>query len=250
MTRVQTGGWVRLWRGIQNTALWTEPRRFSRLECFLDILLSARYGAEASRELVGNRILECRQGECLRSTATWAARWGMARAGAYRALRLLVRLGLIEVSDEGTTTRVRVRRYARLYGGLAPGQPAPKPRNADQRHSAVRTDRTRSLDVPPTIDTPDLRTAWAEFRGFCAQAGKPLTPTRERLCLERLVELSCGQPAVALQLVRLALEKGWTSVYPPRGEQPAHGPTRNRADGDGWDAAAVVVNVGGNRECA
>jgi len=68
-------GWIALHRKIQDNFLWKEPRVFSKAEAWIDILMEAQHSPEPQEVGFGMTVLRCNYAECLKSIATWAARW-------------------------------------------------------------------------------------------------------------------------------------------------------------------------------
>ena len=97
-----------MWRDLSEHWLWTGSRVKSKMEAWLDILMSARWSRETGRVIVGMRVISCERGEVLYSYATWASRWGWSRSSAVRFLHLLAAESMIELTDETMTVRLKV----------------------------------------------------------------------------------------------------------------------------------------------
>lgn len=80
-------GWIKLSRLFLNSVFWIEPRRFSRAEAVLDILL--RVNHSATRILLGTKFLNLWPGQLLTSQVQLAERWGWNRKTVASFLRNL-----------------------------------------------------------------------------------------------------------------------------------------------------------------
>lgn len=109
-------GYIKLWRKIEGNALWTKKRKFSEFEAWIDILMEARHQEEPGTVMIGNRILEVRQGEVLYSMNTWADRWKWSRSKVLRYLDTLSRLSQICTKSEQVTIRITVKNYSTYNG--------------------------------------------------------------------------------------------------------------------------------------
>lgn len=67
--------------------------------------------------------------------------------------------------------------------------------------------RERCTEVPPEIEEAWLR--WSNFR-----RGKGWTAAAKTINAKKLMELSAGKTAVALQIVEQSIERGWTGLFP------------------------------------
>jgi len=104
-------GYIKLWRKIQDNLLWKEPRRFSRAEAWIDIIMEVQYSPEPQEVLIGNSILICNRGESLKSLETWAKRWNWDKSATRRFLILLKKTQNIDTHNELKTTRIKVINY-------------------------------------------------------------------------------------------------------------------------------------------
>jgi len=105
----RTGGWISLWREIQQFELWPGNRNltkepFTRFEAWIDILLSASY--EDHVFTLEGKQLEERRGEWVVSIRYLSSRWGWSKEKVANFLRFLNRLGEIDHSTGSITGRI------------------------------------------------------------------------------------------------------------------------------------------------
>jgi hypothetical protein len=133
--KIDDTGWIKLHRKIQLNPLWTERRRFSRAEAWIDILMEARHDPEPAKILIGNQIIECKRGECIKSLDTWASRWKWNKSAVRRFFDLLQGMNQIRHENETKTTRLYVCNYD-AYNGTrnADETQMKRKRNADETH--------------------------------------------------------------------------------------------------------------------
>ena len=133
--KIDDTGWIKLHRKIQLNPLWTERRRFSRAEAWIDILMEARHDPEPARLLIGNKIIECKRGECIKSLDTWANRWKWNKSAVRRFFDLLQGMNQIRHENETKTTRLCVCNYETYNGTRRENETEMKrKRNADETH--------------------------------------------------------------------------------------------------------------------
>jgi hypothetical protein len=109
---VSNQGWIKLHRKIVENEIWKERRVFSRAECWIDILLEVRHNEQPVNVVIKNCIVECQQGQSVRSIEQWAARWGMNKSKARRVLDLFKRCSMIDLECVKVSTRLTVLKFS------------------------------------------------------------------------------------------------------------------------------------------
>lgn len=140
-------GWIKLHRSIKDHWLYSEKRKFSRLEAWIDLLINCNH--ENSKSLIGNSIIECNRGQSILSLDSWSKRWGWNKSAVRRFFDLLEGDKMIEMENVQKTTRITVCNYD-SYQGL---------RNDDetelkQSRHAVETQAKRKRNANETRSTP------------------------------------------------------------------------------------------------
>ena len=131
-----------MWRKIEDHPFYTEPREYSKLEAWLDILMQAQHEEGPRPVVFGMKVLQCHYGECLKSNVTWASRWKWSEAKVRRYLKLLVGMGQVSLKNEVVTTRIKVINYE-IYD--------PRRRASDDDATTTRRER----DEHSTTDNND-----------------------------------------------------------------------------------------------
>lgn len=101
----------------------------------------------------------------------------------------------------------------------APGYPHPQPQPQPQQKKA-RVPRDRVVDpvdevIPPEIDTPAFRAAWAEWHSYRRESRRQAWVARTRATA--LAELAPLGPDAAVAAIRRAIASGWQGIHPPTG---------------------------------
>jgi len=123
--------------------MWLQPREFSLMEAYMDLVLQARWGTEPQDVLTRDgRVMRVERGECWRSYEGWAQRWGMAKSKARRTIGRLAKTGFVSTRVEHGLLCLAVRDYAVFFAGAA-----------WQNHSAPGSDTgTTSAKAGPAAD--------------------------------------------------------------------------------------------------
>ena len=74
---MSSNGWIKLHRQIREHWTYKEPRRFSRFEAWIDLLLSANH--EPTKILLGNRLIPVERGQFITSQVSLGRTWGWNR---------------------------------------------------------------------------------------------------------------------------------------------------------------------------
>jgi hypothetical protein len=104
-------GYFALWRKIEDHPFYKEPREFSKLEAWIDILKDAQHAREPQEVIIKMRLLTRNYGECLKSVTEWADKWKWSRSKVFRYLKLLKKMKQIDFKSETVTTRITVINY-------------------------------------------------------------------------------------------------------------------------------------------
>lgn len=67
------------------------------------------------------------------------------------------------------------------------------------------------VELPESIDTPEIRAAWGDWVATRRESRKPLTPTSARLAIDKLTRAG---PAAALEALQASAANGWQGVFP------------------------------------
>ena len=80
-------GWIKLNRSIQSHWIYNERRKFSKLEAWIDMLMTANYAD--NKVIIKGKLYEVKRGESINSMDTWASRWSWDKSAVRRFLTLL-----------------------------------------------------------------------------------------------------------------------------------------------------------------
>lgn len=98
MSDAENNGYLHLHRRMRNHAFWREPRKFSKAEAWLDLLMCAQWADEPRTHIVGMSTITTNRGQLFHSIRTLSDRWGWAKSSTQRFLNLLVGLKMITIN--------------------------------------------------------------------------------------------------------------------------------------------------------
>lgn len=73
--------------------------------------MEARHETEPAEILIGNTVVICNRGECVKSLETWSKRWGWTKSATRRFFILLKNMGNIDTESVTVTTRIKLINY-------------------------------------------------------------------------------------------------------------------------------------------
>lgn len=117
-------GWIKLYRKLRENKYWLEPRRFSKAEAWIDILLMASH--KDVEFILGNITIYLKKGQLLRSQVKLAEKWGWNRETVNNYLKMLKRDGQIDYKTSNKYTIITVLNWSN-YQGLSSDNPATNP---------------------------------------------------------------------------------------------------------------------------
>ena len=156
-------GYIKLYRKLQHGFLWRERREFSKLECWIDILMEAQHDPEPQEVIIGHTVLTCNRGESLNSLDTWARRWHMSKSKARRVLTLFQGRSMVVTKSVTLTTRLSVCNYD-MYNPL---------RHADE--TQVKRNRNAS-ETQVTPDNKEEEGKEGQEQEYCAESATGSAP--------------------------------------------------------------------------
>lgn len=129
-------GYIKLWRKYQDNEFWKERREFSKAEAWLDILMQVQHSKEPQFISLGMSVVECKQGQAIKSLDTWAQRWNWHKSKVRRFMHLLQKRTMIDTEALPQTTRITVLGYETYNETRHSNETEMKhKRNGDETHS-------------------------------------------------------------------------------------------------------------------
>lgn len=107
-------GWIKLYRKLTESVIWTANEPFDRRSAWVDLLLLANY---AEGEMInGAEAFKIGRGSTFTSTEHLAKRWKWSKARVTRFLQLLEQLGMIYKSSTNRGTLITIVKYDIFQG--------------------------------------------------------------------------------------------------------------------------------------
>ena len=127
-------GWIKLHRQLNNHWLYTEKRKFSKLEAWIDILFTVNFAD--TKTVIKGKLIEVKRGESILSLDSWSKRWNWDKSAVRRFFDLLQSDGMIVLKSETVTTRLTICNYESYQSEETKSETQMKrKRNADETHS-------------------------------------------------------------------------------------------------------------------
>jgi biotin operon repressor len=117
-------GWVKLFRRIRGHWLWPKDRKYSQLEAWEDLLLSANHAPATIAH--GLRLIRVQRGQFVTSQLKLADRWRWNRETVAKFLGMLKADGMIDTETSNGYTLISILNYAK-YKDKQKTKPAAKP---------------------------------------------------------------------------------------------------------------------------
>lgn len=102
-------GWIRLYRQIQDSAIWKVSDKFNRRDAWIDLLLMANH--EDRTIVIDGKPKVIHAGQRWTSSAILAERWRWSRNKVLRYLRLLKELGMVTTNGTTSGTLITIVKY-------------------------------------------------------------------------------------------------------------------------------------------
>lgn len=108
-------GWIKLYRQIQNSSIWTRSGPFDDRSAWIDLLLMANH--EDRTVIIKQKPVVIHAGEHWTSYQKLAERWQWSRGKVIRYLRLLSELEMCTVHGTPNGTRLTIVKYGFFQDG-------------------------------------------------------------------------------------------------------------------------------------
>jgi hypothetical protein len=126
-------GWIKLHRQLNNHWLYTEKRKFSKLEAWIDILFTVNFAD--TKTVIKGKLIEVKRGESILSLDSWSKRWNWDKSAVRRFFDMLQSDGMIALKSETVTTRLTICNYESYQSEETKSETQMKrKRNADETH--------------------------------------------------------------------------------------------------------------------
>lgn len=116
MAKKKDRGWIKLYRQISDSAIWTSPEPFDRRSAWLDLLMMANH-EQRTFILKNGHAITLEAGQLFTSMDHLADRWHWSRQRVIRYLTLLSEQGMCTRSGTTNGTTLTIVKYGFFQGG-------------------------------------------------------------------------------------------------------------------------------------
>jgi DNA replication protein DnaD len=213
-------GWISLHREIQQHWLW-EDKPFSRGQAWIDLLLLANH--KDNKFLLGNEVVEVKEGSFITSELKLMERWGWGKSKTRAFLDLLQADGMIVKKSDRKKTTINIVNY-KLFQGLENEsrpqtdhkQTANRPQ-ADRKQTQtimINNDNNENNDNKSLyVDDSELNAALVSFVEYRKKIKKPMTDRAVSLLISKLNKMSSSVPE-QIEIIEQSIVNGWQGVFP------------------------------------
>lgn len=167
MAKSKDKGWIKLSRGLLDSAVWTSPEPFSIRDAWVDLLLSVNF---EDREMItrhGN-VVKIPRGSMFTSIQHLADRWHWSPNKVRRQTERLKKMGMIEIFGTADGTLITVVKYRdfqdeRRADGTADGTAGGTAGGTRLKKERMeKNERTRARAPLSTAETMEAVDKWIE----------------------------------------------------------------------------------------
>lgn len=167
-------GWIKLYRQIQDNALWNDGEPYDKAHAWIDLLLCVNHANR--KKIIGNEIVTVKRGSMFTSDNFLANRWHWSRERVRRFLALIERDNMVTLKRTSYGTWINVVNYAHFQGG--------RTTNETSNETTVETTNEAADETQYKNDKNDNNAN----NFLCAAALKKIPPTRsdvEEYCRQK-----------------------------------------------------------------
>ncbi len=274
-------GFIKLSRKFFSNFMWTEARTFSWSEAWLDLIQMARFDAQPHCEIIGGReVMTCR-GQYPASIRFLVKRWGWSTRKVRAFVNMLKTHGMVTVEMKNGLSVFTLTNYDKyndspdnvshcLPDGAMPSPPAvedvapasvglfeernasgtnPKKDKKKETNSRELVKKTagmaEGMDAFVSEQMREVFTEWLDYKRERRESYKSLRSLR--VCYNRLLTLSGGDPAVARQVVERSIAANYKGLFPLKNSAYANSQLNSQSATDRLEdarRAATLVLLG------
>lgn len=220
-------GWISLHREIQKHWLWAD-KPFSKGQAWIDLLLLANH--KDNKFLLGNELIEVKEGSFITSELKLMERWGWGNTKVRNFLKLLETDGMIVKKTTTKQSAITIVNYS-VFQTLQSENKVPtkckqsaskvraNTNNNDNNENNENNDNKLSYS-----DVPELNTAIIEYIEYRKKIKKPMTDHAVKLMIGKLNKLASTIPE-QIEILNQSILNGWQGIFPLKEKQTTTRPT-------------------------
>lgn len=182
-------GYISIFRSLKTHWLWQDA---TKLKWWLDILMSANYIDK--KVLIKGTLYECKRGQTVKSTHTWAKEWRTTRNTVSAFLKLLQKDAMIEFESIPNTTRITVCNYDSYNSSLTTSSPQPKPQTKPHPHHNLSTtnndNKVNKGNKEEIVYTDQQKSDFVRFEKFIQDEAIDVSKMKEPFTIGQFVAVT------------------------------------------------------------
>lgn len=234
-------GWIKIHRSITEHWIFSNPYYF---QWWIDMLLMANI--RENKVVVGSRLIDLGRGQMIASLSFLATRWKVSKERVRRYLRLLQSENMIVTKHDGKATQITICNYASYQDVRDDNETIARQqrddsetiarlniRNKERKNNNKKENiKEKKPEIPPLSpkgeipsklsqvirdDYADAMSEWLEYKRAKKQSYK--SDNSIKLCYNKLLKLSGGDAALAMEIVHQSMANNWQGLFPLKEEE-------------------------------
>jgi hypothetical protein len=151
-------GWIKLYRQIRYNGLWPNSEKYSPLEAWLDLLLSANYNG--NKVLIDGKMVSIARGEFITSLVKLSERWGWHRQTTRKFLAMLENEKMVVLKCTRKYTSITIVKYDFYQSECTTDSPTESTSSVQLNHHNEEVKKDKNVSnfvsnrriIPPKIE--------------------------------------------------------------------------------------------------
>lgn len=215
-------GYIKLHRAIRDCWIWNESEPFDKRSAWLDMLLMANH-ADA-KIMIDGKLMEIHAGQFHTSILKLSERWKWDRKKTTRFMGVLESDQMITTNRTSKGTTVTIVNWGKYQiegttdgtqNGQQTGQQWDNRRDTNKNvKECIKNEKNNNKVAKRYVEDESLNDSIKDFIDHRKKLRKPMTDRAIELFIKKLESLAPGDIGEQINLINVAIEKGWQSVYP------------------------------------
>lgn len=212
-------GWIRIYRELLDSAIWNTNEPFTKGQAWIDLLMLANF--EDAEQIVGYETIKVRRGSYMTTIRDLSDRWKWSKSKTANYLHFLEKLKMISVNADTKRTLITVVKYDDFQGGMdtkrtRSGRKADTTRT-QKGNLLYKEKREEEKEVKKSevmyFENLNVDNAFRDYLQMRKEIKAPMTDRAITLAVNKLKELSGGDPQLMIDIINQSVMNGWKGLY-------------------------------------
>lgn len=213
-------GWIKIDRGLLDSAIWNTGEAFTKGQAWVDLLLSANY--EETEQFIGYEVIKIPRGTYMTTIRDLSKRWDWSTSKVLNFLHFLEKQKMLTLKANTKKTLISIVNYENYQSEKNTKKTqSERKANASQTQKEnllykQRREEGKNIRREPYFDDPDVNQSFCDFIKYRNDGKHPVNDEAIKRLKNKLVKLSGGNPQTMIDIIDQSIENDWRGFFEVR----------------------------------